>query len=68
MRNKPVIHLTVPLKDEVQLWEIESALKPGPMKPPTAMNKRQRLRYVFGTFWAQDGGSSEYYHIYPYGS
>jgi hypothetical protein len=33
--SKPVIHITIPLKEEVQLHVTENAWKPCRMKPPT---------------------------------
>jgi translation initiation factor 4G len=34
--NKPVIHMTLSLKEDVQLRETENAWKPGRMKPTSA--------------------------------
>jgi translation initiation factor 4G len=34
--NKPVIHMTLSLKEDVKLRETENAWKPDRMKPPSA--------------------------------
>jgi hypothetical protein len=44
--NKHIIHISIPLKEEVQLCIRENAWKPGRMKPPTTTNEEEAKTQV----------------------
>jgi hypothetical protein len=50
--NKPVIHISIPPKEEVQLCITENAWKPGRMKSPTTNEEEAKTQVCMWHFVA----------------